>query len=131
MLIKQGFIILSMLFLGTVITKLFHLPIPSNVLGFAILFAALCGKVIKLHQVERLSDIITDNLALFFVVPIAGVIVHLELIKDQFADIFLPLAVSIIFGFFAAAKVTELLIRREEKKLAAGERSKAGDRDDQ
>ncbi|HWQ79573.1 MAG TPA: CidA/LrgA family protein, partial [Anaerovoracaceae bacterium] len=129
--IKQCFIILSMFFLGNVIAETLHLPIPGNVLGFALLFAALCGKVVKLHQVEKVSDHITGNLALFFVVPIVGIMVHKDLIKDQFAYIFIPLAVSILIGFFTAAKVTELLIRREGKKLTTAERAKNGDRDDQ
>lgn len=131
MVIKQCLIILVMFFLGTAIADLFHLPIPGNVLGFGLLFAALCGKAVKLHHVEKVSDHIVNNLALFFVVTIVGIMVHAELIEDQFVNIFLPLALSIVIGLFTAAKVTELLIRREKKKFLTGERARTGDIDDQ
>ncbi len=128
---NQLFIVLAMLFIGDFISKIFHLPIPSNVLGFALLFAALCGKIIKLHQVERISDFIINNLALFFVVPIVGVMVHRELIRDKFFYIFVPLAISVIAGFFVAAKVTELIIKRAEKKSLNFERYESGDENDE
>lgn len=131
MIIKQCFIILSMYFLGTVVVEVLGLPIPGNVLGFALLFAALCGKAVKLHQVEKVSNQIVNNLALFFVVPIVGIMVHTNLIKAHFLNIFLPLIASILVGLFTAAKVTELMIGREERKLAATERRDSGGGNDQ
>ena len=131
MIIKQSFVILSMYFLGTVIAEGLHIPIPGNVLGFALLFAALCGKAIKLDQVEKVSNQIVNNLALFFVVPVVGIMVHANLIKAQFLNIFVPLIASILVGLFTAAKVTELLIGREERKLAAAERRDSGGGNDQ
>jgi len=131
MIIKQSFVILSMYFLGTVIAEGLHIPIPGNVLGFALLFAALCGKAIKLDQVEKVSNQIVNNLALFFVVPVVGIMVHANLIKAQFLNIFVPLIASILVGLFTAAKVTELLIGREERKLASAERRDSGGGNDQ
>ncbi len=131
MIIKQSFILLVLYFLGTVITELLRLPIPGNVLGFAVLFAALCLKIVRLRHIEKVSDHIVNNLALFFVVPIVGITAHKDLIANQFAYIFIPLAVSILIGLFTAAKVTELLIRREETKFRAVERVKGGDINDQ
>ncbi len=131
MIIKQCYIILLMYVLGTVVVETLHLPVPGNVLGFALLFAALCGKTVKLHQVEKLSDQIVNNLALFFVVPIVGVMVHMDLIKEQFLNRFLPLIASIVIGLFTAAKVTELMIGREDRKLKPAERGNKGDGNDQ
>ncbi len=115
MILKQFFIILSALFLGYALTMAFHLPVPANVLGFAILFAALCLGAVKLHHVDRISDFIIHYLAVFFVTPTVGMMQYLDLIGDQFFSIAVPLLASIIIGFFTAAKVTELFIRIGEK----------------
>lgn len=115
MILKQLLIILSALFLGYALLTALHLPIPANVLGFVILFAALCLGVVKLHHVDRVSDAIIKYLAVFFVTPAVGVMQYFDLIGRQFYHIAVPLFVSIIIGFFTAAKVTDLFIRLGER----------------
>lgn len=115
MILKQLSIILSALFLGYALTMAFHVPVPANVLGFAVLFAALCFGVIKPHQVDRVSDFIIQYLAVFFVAPAVGIMQYFDLIGEHFFSITVPLMASIIIGFFTAAKVTELFIRIGDK----------------
>lgn len=129
MILKQLFVILSALFLGYVLSLAFHLPIPANVLGFAILFVALCLGIVKIHHVDKVSDFIIKYLAVFFVVPTVGVMKYFDLIGKQFYHIVLPLFVSIIIGFFIAAKVTELFINFGEKKRLKSERGEIGGSD--
>jgi len=115
MILKQLFIILSALFLGYALSIALHLPIPANVIGFAILFAALCMGIVKLHHVDRVSDFIIKYLAVFFVTPTIGIMQYFDLIGEQFLHIVVPLLASILIGFFVAAKVTELFIRLAER----------------
>ena len=133
MIIKQFFIILSALFLGYVLSTSLNLPIPANVLGFLILFCALCLGIVKVYHIDKISDFIINYLALFFVVPTVGIMIHFQLIGEQFLHILLPLLASIIMGYFTAAKVTELFIRLDknnpvfegetaEKKSSGGKR---------
>lgn len=124
MILKQLFLILSALFLGYALSMALHLPIPANVLGFVILFAALCLGIIKLHHVDRVSDFIINYLAVFFVTPSVGMMQYLDLIGAQFFSIVIPLLASILIGFFVAAKVTDLFIHfsdRSNRKKGAGE----------
>lgn len=116
MVLKQLFIILSALFLGYALAGAFHLPIPANVLGFAILFAALCFGAVKLHHVDRVSDFIIRYLAVFFITPTVGIMQYFDLIGEQFLRIVVPLLLSILIGFFVAAKVTELFIGVSERR---------------
>jgi holin-like protein len=116
MILKQFFIVLSALFLGYVISMGLHLPIPANVIGFALLFAALCLKIVKNHHVDKVSNFIIKYLAVFFVVPTVGVMQYFDLIGKQFFHIVFPLFFSIIIGFLTAAKVTELFIKLGERK---------------
>ena len=116
MVVKQFFIILAALFLGYALSNSLNIPIPSNVLGFIILFIALCLGIIKVKQVEKISNFIIKYLSLFFVVPTVGIMVYFELIGQQFIKILVPLMASILLGFYVAAKVTELIINHEDKK---------------
>lgn len=115
-MVKEFFVILAALFLGYGLSFGLNLPVPSNVLGFILLFAALCLKIVKLRDVEKLSDFIIKYLSLFFVVPTVGIMVHFDLIGEQLFKILVPLMISILLGYFVTAKVTELIINYEEKK---------------
>ena len=126
MIVKQFFITLAALFLGYIVSEGLHLPIPANVIGFALLFAALCFGVIKYHHVDKVSNFIIKYLAVFFVVPTVGVMKYFDLIGKQFFSIVLPLFLSIIIGFLTAAKVTELTIRITERRKLKGSGGNAG-----
>lgn len=115
MILKQVVIILSALFLGYALSLALHVPIPANVLGFVILFAALCFGIIKLRHVDKVSDFIIKYLAVFFVTPSIGIMQYFDLIGEQFFSIVVPLMFSILIGFFTAAKVTELCIRLSDR----------------
>lgn len=116
MVLKQLIIILSALFLGYALSSALQLPIPANVLGFALLFAALCLGFVKLRHVDKVSDFIIKYLAVFFVTPTIGIIQYFDLIGKEFLKIAVPLMLSILIGFFVAAKVTELCIVLGEKR---------------
>ncbi len=128
MILKQVVIILSALFLGYALSLGLQVPIPANVIGFAILFAALCFGIVKLRHVDKVSDFIIKYLAVFFVTPTIGIMQYFDLIGKQFFSIVLPLMLSILIGFFTAAKVTELCIglgeRRRRKKGLGGSDAK-------
>ena len=126
MIVKQFAIVLAALFIGYGFSSGFHLPIPSNVLGFIILFLTLCLGVVKLKDVEDVSNFIIKYLSLFFIVPIVGVMVHFELISEQYIQIFVPMILSVLIGFFVAAKVTELFINIVEKKNSSINNSNGG-----
>ena len=129
MILKQSFVILSAMFLGYIITAFFHLPVPANVLGFILLFAGLCLGIVKIHHVDRVSDLIIKYLAVFFVVPTVGVMQYFDLIGKQFFHIALPLFLSIIIGFLTAAKVTDLFIHLGEKRQLKAEKGLGGEQD--
>lgn len=127
MIVKQLFIILAALCLGMVFKNITNIPIPSNVLGFALLFLTLCFGLVKVHHVDKVSGFIIQYLALFFVVPLVGVMVYFDFILDQFIKIFVPLFVSIILGYFVSGKVTEILINiKEGKKKLTENNNKSG-----
>lgn len=125
MIIKQFFIVLGALFLGYVISS-FGLPVPANVLGFLILFVLMLAGVVKVKHVDKISDFIIAYLSVFFVVPSVGIMLYLDMLSSQFVKILIPLMVSIVIGYFVAAKVTEICINQSEKRKAKGKKKGMG-----
>jgi holin-like protein len=129
-LIKQFLIILAALFTGYILSLFLHLPIPANVIGFLLLFFALCTGLIKLKHVDKVSDFIIEYLAVFFVVPGVGIMLYFDLIYTQFVKIIMPLGLSIILGYFAAGKVTELTINFMSRKKLPAEQKSPGEKNE-
>lgn len=73
--------------LGEVIRYLFHWAIPGSIIGMILLTLALEFKLIKLHQIEDVSDFLIRNMAFFFIPPGVGLMVNLELIADNWLAI--------------------------------------------
>lgn len=125
MILKQFLIILTALFLGYALSLGLHLPIPANVIGFALIFAALCAGIIKIHHVDKVSDFIIKYLAIFYVPTIVGIMEYFDLLRNEFFKILVPMTISVLIGLFVAAKVTDLCIvlgdkRRSRKGLGGG-----------
>jgi holin-like protein len=114
MFVKQFLIILTSLFLGYFISTSTHLPLPSNVIGLVLLFLLLVFGLVKLQWVEATAEWILKYLALFFVVPTVGIMVHFDRLSKEAVQIFVPIILSIIIGLFVSGKVTELLINRSK-----------------
>ena len=51
--LSQFLIILGFTFLGEALQRLIPLPIPASIYGLALLFLALCLKIVKLEQVAE------------------------------------------------------------------------------
>lgn len=112
-LIKQFTIIMFMLFLGTLISDFFHISIPGNVIGMALLLISLTTGLIKLKDVEEISNLFLNHLAIFFIAPAVGIILYLDIIKVQFIAIVIPTVVSIIIGLGITGKIVEFIINRK------------------
>ncbi len=111
-IVKQFAIILLFLYFGYLTERIFNIPVPANVIGMVFLFLALITKVVKLEKVEDASNFVIQYLAVFYLVPSVGIILYLDLLKNEFIKIIIPVFISIILGLLVAGKVTELLMGR-------------------
>lgn len=92
--------------LGEIIVHLLNWAIPGSIVGMILLTLALEFKVIKLEQVEDVSDFLIRNMAFFFVPPGVGLMVNLDLIADNWfaitmATILSTILVLLVTGFVA------------------------------
>lgn len=115
-MVKQMVYILLFLYIGYVIEHTLNIPIPPNVMGMILLIIALITGILKLKKIEQIVNFIIKYLPVFYIVPSVGLMMHFELLKNDFIIIIVPVFISIITGFFVAGKTTELLIRRGTSK---------------
>lgn len=89
---KELAIIVGILFVANTIQAVTNLPIPGTILGMIILLVALLSGVLKLEQIENVSQFFLDHLTFLFIPGGVGLIASLGLIKDQW----LPILIVII-----------------------------------
>lgn len=86
-------IILVCLGIGEVIVHYTHIALPSSIIGMLLLCASLHFKLIRLEWVHSVSSFLIRNMAIFFVPPGVGLMIHFDLIKN---DLFAILTACII-----------------------------------
>ncbi len=92
---------------GETLRFTFDLPVPGPVIGMVILFVGLLVKGNVPRDLQQTGDGILQHLSLLFVPAGVGVIVHIELLADEWDAI----AVSLIASTIAAVAVTGLCMR--------------------
>ena len=110
--LSQFLIILGFTLAGEALQRIIPLPIPASVYGLALLFTALCLKVVKVEQVKEVGGFLTSILPLLFVAPTVGIVEHWALIRVQLMPIALLLLASTALTFGIAGKVTGLFLKK-------------------
>ena len=110
--LSQFCIILGFTLAGEALQRLLPLPIPASVWGLALLFAALCLKVVKVDQVKDVSAFLISIMALLFVSPAVGIADNWSLIRPQLLPIFLLLAGSTFLVFGISGSLTQWIMKK-------------------
>ena len=110
MIIQFG-ILFAFVALGELVVKITGWPIPSSIIGMILLTVSLKVGVVKISQVERLSDFLTHNLGFFFVPAGVGLMNCLGIISDQWLPIVVASVVSTVV-IIAVTGWTHRLVRK-------------------
>ena len=116
--LTQFVIIMGFTLLGEALQRLIPLPIPASVYGVALLFAALCLKILKVEQVKKAGNFLISLLPLMFVGPTVGIAEQWGLIAPQIVPIALLIFSSTVLTFLIAGRVTQWLLKKGGKKDA-------------
>ena len=113
----QGLVLLLVFqFVGEGLATLFALPIPGNVIGMALLLAALGAGWIKVEWLQEAAELLLSYMALFFVPAGVGVMLYFDLIGREW----LPIVVGTVVSTFVVMAVTgwceKLLDKQEESQ---------------
>lgn len=118
--IFQLAIIFGISFLGELLNALLPFPIPASVYGLAILFFLLCTKIVKLEQVETVSEYLMAIMPLFFIEPTVGIMNSYGLVKGNIVALFVASFLSFIAVVAVTGLVSQAMIRWREKKERKG-----------
>lgn len=116
--LTQFLIIMGFTLLGEVLQRIVPLPIPASVYGIALLFTALCLKLLRVEQVKETGAFLSSILPLLFVSPAVGIVEDWGLIRDDLLAILLLLIGTTVLTFGISGRVTQAFIKKEEKEHA-------------
>ena len=95
---------------GEILSRMFSLPIPGNVLGMGFLLLGLSVGLVDVEWLEEAAEMLLSNLGLFFVPAGVGVMVYGDLIAAEW----LPICVATVVSTFVVMAVTGTLAQRLE-----------------
>ncbi|MHB8063359.1 MAG: CidA/LrgA family protein [Ruminiclostridium sp.] len=86
-LLRQLLIILIICFIGEVLSKVVHIPLPGSIIGMILLFICLFLRLIKLERIEEISKFLLDHLAFFFIPAGVGLLAYVRILKENLLPI--------------------------------------------
>ncbi|MDD2960869.1 MAG: CidA/LrgA family protein [Muribaculaceae bacterium] len=110
-MIIQCAIIFGCLALGELLVWLTGIKLPSSIIGMLILTLLLKLKIVKLRQVERLSNFLVKNLGFFFVPAAVSLMLYFDIIKAQWLPILGASAISTILVIIVTGWIHQLMRR--------------------
>ena len=113
-MILQCAVLFAFLALGELIVWLTDIPIPASIIGMLLLTAALRLRIVRLNQVAGAADFLVKNLGFFFVPPGVALMLHFNLIKDQW----LPITVATVASTVIVLAVTGWAHQLTRKHIA-------------
>lgn len=114
--IFQLAIIFGISFIGELLNALLPLPVPASVYGLVILFLLLCTKIVKLEQVENVSEYLMAIMPIFFIEPTVGIMNSYGLVKGNILALFIACFLSFVAVIAVTGLVSQTMIRRKHKK---------------
>ncbi|ENZ03459.1 CidA/LrgA family protein [Clostridium thermobutyricum] len=115
-LFREALIILILYIIGEVITAVTHVPIPGNIIAMILLFIALCLKIIKLEQINTISNFFLDHLAFFFLPAGVAVMNSFGLIKANIVQILIVCLVTTAVTMTITGLVVQAIANKMDKK---------------
>lgn len=112
--LKQSAWIFGFTLLGEALNRLLPLPIPAAVYGLVLLFAALCLKIIKVEQINKVSDFLLTILPILFVSPAVNLLESWGILAPHVISIALLVLSSTVLVFAVAGLVSQFFCRKEK-----------------
>ena len=111
MLIRSLCIIFGFLALGDLVSFIFRLPIPGNVIGMMLLTFSLCRGWVDVKSVKPAADPLVQNMAFFFVPPGVGLLLYLDLLVREWV----PLVVAYVLSTLVVLVVVGRVMQKMER----------------
>lgn len=113
---RETLIILIIYLCGEFLSKFLSLPIPGNILGMIILLLLLLTKIIKVNQIETVSNFFLDHLAFFFIPAGVKLISSFNIIKDDLLIILLICLITTILVILFTGKTVDYISNIKDRR---------------
>ena len=121
-LFRETLIILGVYLIGEFISSILNLPIPGNILGMIILFILLCTKVVKVDNIETVSNFFLNHLSFFFIPAGVGLMSSVDVIKSTWIQIFIVCIITTILTIGGTGRVVQMISSNAKIKIKECER---------
>lgn len=113
--INQFLIIMTISFIGELLSLVLPLPIPASVYGLVIMLICLFTNIIKLKQIEDVADWLILIMPVLFVPSAVSLINVGEAIKKDLLVITVVTLISTIVVMVVTGLVAQIIIKRKEQ----------------
>lgn len=110
---RESILLLSIYFVGEIISKGLNLPIPGNIIGMILLFILLSTNVLKVEKVENLANFFLEHLAFFFIPAAVGLMTSFASLKGSIFKIILLCILTTIIVISVTAVTVEFICKRK------------------
>lgn len=123
--IKQFAIILTVSFLGEALRALLPLPVPASIYGLLLMLLALCTGILPLEAVRETGRFLIEIMPLMFIPAAVGLLESWDRISPIVVELIVVTAVSTVLVMALSGRVTQWVIRKENRKNGRGKEEKA------
>ena len=121
-MLREFMLIFTINYVGILLSKILHLPLPGTIASLLLLFLMLQFKVLKLEKIENAGNFLLLNMTIFFMPPTVKIIDSYELLEKELFKIIVIIIVSTFLTMGITGKVVQLMIDFKERKEKNNER---------
>ena len=115
-MLREFMLIFTINYVGMLLSKILHLPLPGTIVSLLLLFLMLQFKVLKLEKIENAGNFLLLNMTIFFMPPTVKIIDSYELLEKDLFKIIVIIIVSTFLTMGVTGKVVQLMIDFKERK---------------
>ena len=121
-MLREFMLIFTINYVGILLSKILHLPLPGTIVSLLLLFFMLQFKFLKLEKIENAGNFLLLNMTIFFMPPTVKIIDSYELLEKDLFKIIVIIIVSTFLTMGITGKVVQLMIDFKERKEKNNER---------
>ena len=121
-MLREFMLIFTINYVGILLSKILHLPLPGTIVSLLLLFFMLQFKILKLEKIENAGNFLLLNMTIFFMPPTVKIIDSYELLEKDLFKIIVIIIVSTFLTMGITGKVVQLMIDFKERKEKNNER---------
>lgn len=114
--LKQLVLVFAVCLVSEGISAVLPFTLPASVIGIVLLLLLLAFKAVKPTQLKEVSGFLLDNMALFFIPVVSGMMQYKDVLFANFWAIILICLLTTPLVFFVTGHVVQLTVKLMRRK---------------